>query len=376
MIFHSASRKLAVAGLLCAAVVVAGCSSSSNSSSSTSRALSSPSASSSPTGTANVAYASSLEYLNTKVVDPAFTAATGDAFSGTGNASGTLESDIAAGEIGPNVFESVGGDNITPLEPKFTTWYIPYAGTSMVIAYNPKSTYASEFKAYADGSKPLSTLFTTLLQTPGLKLGRTDPNTDPQGRDFIYMLELAQSYYHLPSDTVAKILGTSNLGTSNSSQIYAESSLDSTLESGQLDASSAFITQAIELHLDYIPLPAAINLGSSALASRYAAAKVKLANGDTKSGSPQVIDITTIGARRRLPSRSSSTRCPPRAWRSTSRAGSPSSPRPLSARRVPCPPPSPVSSEADNGKAGHWTQLASSAQLLTRSQLLRKMPSH
>jgi molybdate/tungstate transport system substrate-binding protein len=246
-------------------------------------------------GTANVAYASSLEYLNENVVKPAFIAATGAGYSGTGNASGTLESDIAAGEISPNVFESVGGDNITPLEPKFTKWYIPYAGTSMVIAYNPKSKYASEFKAYADGSKPLSTLFSSLLQTPGLKLGRTDPNTDPQGRDFIYMLELAQKYYNLPSDTVAKILGTSDYGTSNSSEIYAESSLDSTLESGQLDASSAFVTQAIELHLDYIPLPVQINLGEASLAAAYKTASVKLENGDVKTGSPQVIDITLIG---------------------------------------------------------------------------------
>ena len=37
------------------------------------------------------------------------------------------------------------------------------------------------------------------------------------------MLELAQSYCHLPSDTVAKILGTTDFGTSKSSQIYAES---------------------------------------------------------------------------------------------------------------------------------------------------------
>ncbi|HEX3964198.1 MAG TPA: substrate-binding domain-containing protein, partial [Trebonia sp.] len=145
MILHSLPRKLAVSGLVCAAVAVAGCSSSSSSSSSSAPATSSssPSASASATGTANVAYASSLEYLNTKVVSPAFTAATGNQFSGTGNASGTLSSDIAAKEISPNVFESVGGDNITPLEPTFTKWYIPYAGTSMVIAYNPKSKYAS-----------------------------------------------------------------------------------------------------------------------------------------------------------------------------------------------------------------------------------------
>src|ERR1700686_617689 len=145
----------------------------------------------------------------------------------------------------------------------------------MVVAYNPKSKYASQFKAIAAGTEPLKNLF-TLLETPGLKLGRTDPNTDPQGRDFIYMLELAQAYYHLPSDTVAKILGTSDFGSASSSQIYAESSLDSTLESGQLDAASAFVTQAIELHLDYIPLPTSINLGDSALATSYATATVKL----------------------------------------------------------------------------------------------------
>ncbi|HEY3733594.1 MAG TPA: substrate-binding domain-containing protein [Streptosporangiaceae bacterium] len=247
-----------------------------------------------PAGTVNVAYASSLTFLNEKVASAAFTKAEGYKFSGTGNASGALESDIAAGELLPDVFESVGGDNITPLEPKYTKWYVPYAGTSMAVAYSPTSKYASQFKAIADGSKPLADLF-TLLEAPGLKLGRTDPNIDPQGRDFIYMLELAQSYYHLPSDTVAKILGTSNFGSPSSSQIYAESSLDSTLESGQLDASSAFVTQAVELHLDYVPLPVAINLGSAALATTYAKAGVTLTGNVTKHGSPQVLDITAIG---------------------------------------------------------------------------------
>jgi molybdate/tungstate transport system substrate-binding protein len=247
-----------------------------------------------PNGTVNVAYAASLEFLNEKVVSPAFTAADGYAFSGFAMPSGAIEADIAAGEIHPNVFESVGGDNITPLEPKFTQWYVQYAGTSMVIAYNPHSRYASQFKAYADGSKPLAGLF-TLLETPGLRLGRTDPNIDPQGRDFIEMLELAQAYYHLPSNTVAKILGTTDFGTANSPQIYAEAALDSILESGQLDAASAFVTQAIELHLDYIKLPAAINLGDFADAALYHTASVTIAGGVVKHGSPQVIDITIIG---------------------------------------------------------------------------------
>jgi molybdate/tungstate transport system substrate-binding protein len=279
-----------LAGLLvftCIGLAAAGCSSSSNSSSVADK----------PAGTANVAAASSLSYLHEKIVARAFTKAEGYNYSGQYNASGDLEADIASGEITPNVFESVGGDNITPLFPKYTKWYIQYAGTSMVIAYNPNSKYASQFKAFADGSKPLSQLF-TLMQTPGFKLGRTDPNIDPQGRDFIYMLELAQSYYHLPSDTVAKILGTSDFGSTTSSEIYAESGLDSVLQSGQLDASSAFITQAIEQHLDYIPLPPQINLGDQSMAAQYKTASVTVtSNGSptTKHGSPQVIDITLIG---------------------------------------------------------------------------------
>ncbi|HUB39353.1 MAG TPA: extracellular solute-binding protein [Streptosporangiaceae bacterium] len=270
-------------------LAAAGCGSSSPSTSA--------SGGSKPSGTVNVAYASSLQFLNEKVVGPAFTKADGYKFSGFGASSGDLETDIASGEIHPNVFESVGGDNITPLFPKFTKWYVQYAGTSMVVAYNPKSKYASEFKAIASGSKPLTDLF-TLMEQPGFKLGRTDPAIDPQGRDFIYMLELAQSHYDLPKDTVTKILG-GPVGSSNSPQIYAESSLDSTLQSGQLDASSAFITQAIELHLDYIPLPPAINLGSFALASQYAKAAVTVTpqggSPTTKTGSPQVIDLTIIG---------------------------------------------------------------------------------
>jgi molybdate/tungstate transport system substrate-binding protein len=111
------------------------------------------------------------------------------------------------------------------------------------------------------------------------------------------MLELAQAHYHLPANIVTKILGGPPASPS-SSQIYAESSLDATLQSGQLDASSAFITQAKELHLHYIQLPTAINLSSFADAPQYAKASITISKGGvktTKTGSPQVIDITIIG---------------------------------------------------------------------------------
>jgi molybdate/tungstate transport system substrate-binding protein len=294
-------RIAALAGLAAVAVAAAGCSSSGaagaggDSASSSGSAAASSSASAKPAGNANVAYASSLQFLNEKMVAPAFTKAEGDKFTGHGGASTELANDITSGELAPDVFESVGGDNIKLIEPKSTKWYVQYAGTSIVVAYNPKSKYASQFKAIADGSKPVCSLFSGTMQSPGFKLGRTDPNIDPQGRDFIMMLELAQSSCHLPSGTVAKILGTADFGSASSPQIYAESSLDATLQSGQLDASSAFITQAVELHLPYIKLPDAINLGNFSDAAAYKKATVTVKSGKTYQGSPQVIDITTVG---------------------------------------------------------------------------------
>jgi molybdate/tungstate transport system substrate-binding protein len=269
-------------------LAAAGCGSSATSATSTP----SPGGSAKPSGTADVAYAASLQFLNEKIVGPAFTAATGLKYTGRAGPSDGLESEIAAGEIKPDVFEAVGGDNITPLFPKFTKWYVQYAATSIVVAYNPQSKYASQFAAIASGRKPIKDLF-SLFEKPGFKLGRTDPNLDPQGRGFIYMLELAQAKYHLPKNTVTKILG-GPLASASSSEIFDEASLESTLQAGQLDASSAYLSQAIQQHLHYITLPAAINLGSFALASAYHNASITITGNVTKHGSPLTIDITAI----------------------------------------------------------------------------------
>ena len=290
MIFLTAknARRGALLGIVCLGLAAAGCGGSSSPS-----GTSSPAAGATPSGTASVAYAASLVYLNEKIVAPAFQSATGLKYSGRAGPSDGLQQEISSGEISPNVFQAVGGDNITPLFPKFTKWYVQYAGTSIVVAYNPQSKYASDFKAIASGAKPIQDLF-PLMEKSGFKLGRTDPNTDPQGRAFIYMLELAQAQYHLPSDTVSKILGTTNFADPNSSQIYDEAALPAHLQAGQLDASSAYQSQAVQLHLDYIKLPVTINLSSFALADHYHTASITITGNVTKHGSPLVVDMTTI----------------------------------------------------------------------------------
>jgi molybdate/tungstate transport system substrate-binding protein len=292
---HAQMRRFwfAAALLPCAALAVTACSSSGSSSPKASSSAGAPASSGKPSGTANVAYAGSLANLDEKVIGPAFTKAGGYAYQGRGAGSSALSQEIKAGEITPNVFESIGGKPITALEPKFTSWYVQFASSPIVVAYNPASTYASQFAAIASGSKPISDLF-TLLETPGLKVGRTDPNLDPQGVAFIEMLMLAQKQYHLPADTVTKIIG-GQPSSADSPTIFEETALEPRLQAGQLDASSAYLSQAIQLHLHYITLPSSISLGDPALAAQYKTVSFKLANGEVQTGKPLSVCITTIG---------------------------------------------------------------------------------
>ncbi len=287
-------RMGALAGVSLIALVAAACGSSGPSGGSGSGPASSGGGSGAAPGSVSVAYAASLAYLNEKIVGPAFQKADGVRYVGRAGPSDGLSKEIISGEIRPDVFESVGGDPIKALMPKFTSWYVSYATTSIVVAFNPKSKYAPQFQAIKDGRKPITALF-PLLETKGLKLGRTDPNLDPQGRAFIFMLQLAQLKYHLPADTVSKIIGTSDLASADASEIFDEAALEPRLQAGQLDAASAYESQAIQLHLDYLKLPDAINLSDSALKDDYAKAGMTITGNVAKHGSPLVIDLTTIG---------------------------------------------------------------------------------
>ncbi|HUY30907.1 MAG TPA: extracellular solute-binding protein [Acidimicrobiales bacterium] len=246
------------------------------------------------TGTASVAYAGSLAYLDEKVVGPAFSSATGYAYQGRGAGSDALSQEISSGEITPNVFESVGAAPITALEPKFTRWYVQFAASPLVVAYNPSGPYGHELAAIASGRRPVRDLF-ALMARPGFALGRTDPNLDPQGAAFVEMVELAQRTFHLPAGTAHAILGRGALGGSSSPEIFDETALEPRLQAGQLDAASAYLSQAVQLHLHYISLPASIDFGNPADAASYAKASVRLRSGTVKTGKPLVVDITTIG---------------------------------------------------------------------------------
>lgn len=245
-------------------------------------------------GTASVAYAGSLVSLAEKVLGPGFEKATGNTFVGRGDGSTTLAQEIKSNLIDPGVFVAVGRDAIETLEPSRAQFAMELATDPLVVAYNPKSKYAPELEAIAKGTKPFSSLF-TVLASPGFRLGRTNPNEDPQGAYFIMMVELAQRELGLPATTAKDVLGiTASSPYGDSQQFYSETALEPTLQAGELDAASAYRSQAIQLGLPYITLPSALDFADPAYAAKYATVSVTLTGNVVQAGTLISLNQTLI----------------------------------------------------------------------------------
>ncbi len=194
------------------------------------------------------------------------------AMQGRAQGSDALAQLIAGGSISPDVFMPVTTTPMnTILKAGKATIAYPIARTEMVIAYSPKSKFAQQF---ADSGKRGAMPWWQVLEQPGLRFGRTDPITDPQGRNIIFTMQLAARYYRRPE--LVQVLGE----TINPAQIFSEPTVGARLQSGELDAASAYRIQPGPFNLPYVLLPLEINLGSDKLRDRYATASLSL-NGKT-----------------------------------------------------------------------------------------------
>ena len=173
-------------------------------------------------------------------------------FHGRAQGSSALAQLIAGGSIRPDVFVPVTpGPMLTVLWAGKAESAQPIAHTEMVIAYSPRSRFASRLEAAAKGKEQ----WWQVLQEPGLRFGRTDPVGDPQGRNIIFTIMLAARVYR-QADLVEKILGP----VINEKQIFTEPTVQARLQSGELDAASAYKIQPGPFNLPYITLAKEINL--------------------------------------------------------------------------------------------------------------------
>ncbi len=229
-----------------------------------------------------VAYAGSMGAAMNKGLGPGFDKANDTRFQGIGQGAYGLARLLASKQMRADVFVSITPGPIDLLQKAgLLGRAVPVASTQMVIAFSPRSQFAAKLKAAADGRQP----WYQVLQTPGLRFGRTDPAVDPQGQNIVFCMLLAQRYYRQPG-LADRILGS----VQNPQQIFAEPSLLSRLESGQIDASSGYLSAAISHHLPYILLPDEINLSNPAMIGRWysqATFAIKLPNGKSDSLSTQ-----------------------------------------------------------------------------------------
>ena len=240
-------------GLAFIGLAAAGCSSSSSSSSSaatsTSAAASSPaasaSASSSATGTGavNVLYAGSLVNLITKQVGPAFQTASGYSVTGKGAGSTALVTDIKGKIDKGDVFISASPKATATLmgsaNGDWVTWYVSYASSTVVLGYNTNSKFAADIK-----SKP----WYEAITEPGLKLGFTDPATDPKGKLVAEALSSTAKSKSLPALTAIE---------NNKGDVFPEETLVARLQSGQLDAAFFYTAEATPANIPTVPLTGA-----------------------------------------------------------------------------------------------------------------------
>ena len=209
-----------------------------------------------------VAYAGSMGALMDKALGPAIAREAHVQFQGRGAGAYGLAHLLAARKLRADVFVSITPGPIALLrQAGLVDEAVPVASTEMVIAYSPNGPHAAAFRQAAAGKLP----WYQVLERPGVRFGRTDPTTDPQGRNIVFAMLLAQRYYR-QTGLAQRLLGDYQ---HNAAQIFTEASLLSRLQSGQIDASSGYRSAVFSHKLPYIALPKQVNLSDPSQQSAW-----------------------------------------------------------------------------------------------------------
>ncbi len=202
-------------------------------------------------GTVRVAYAGSLVGAMVNDIGPAFEKATGISFSGVPGGSTGLVNQIKTAPSQFDVFISASKKANDPLmgaaNGNLENWYITLGSSPLVVGYSPSSPFASQFK---------SSKWYQVMEQPGIKIGRTDPATDPKGI-LTETLVTKEGQALSQPNLVSKILGP----VENPAQVFPEQTLVARLQAGQLDAGFFYTNEAVLAHIPYVST--GLNLGAS-----------------------------------------------------------------------------------------------------------------
>ncbi|MGA2494396.1 MAG: extracellular solute-binding protein [Roseiarcus sp.] len=166
---------------------------------------------------------------------------------------------------------------MAPGATSYASWYVGFAQNAITFVYTADSLYAKEVNA--DN-------WLDCLTRPNVQIGRSNPDTDPSGYQTLQMLALAERHYNRPG-AAEKVLANAPLANMRDT----ETDLVAALESGQIDYLAIYRSDALQHHLQFLDLPAAINLSDPAFSADYAEAVAHTKNGDLK-GKPIIYAVT------------------------------------------------------------------------------------
>ncbi|NMH97298.1 extracellular solute-binding protein [Pseudonocardia acidicola] len=160
---------------------------------------------------------------------------------------------------------------------RFATWYVGFASNRITFAYTDRSKGAA-------GLTPDN--WYRVLAQPGVRIGRSNPDTDPSGYQVLQMLALAQAYYRAP-DLAAGVLANSPPAT----LVGTETQLLPALQSGQIDYLGIYRSDALQHRLRFIDLPPQVDLSDPAQAATYGTVSTPTSSG-AQTGKPIVYALT------------------------------------------------------------------------------------
>ena len=158
------------------------------------------------------------------------------------------------------------------LIPGYTSWYLPFAGNEMVIAYTDLSN---------SGDHIISNNWYEILLRDDVRYGRSDPDADPCGYRTLMVMQLAGKYYG-ENDLAGKL--------SAKDQKYIrpkEVDLLAMLELHETDYIFIYRSVAVQHELKFLVLPDEINLKKMDMDEHYYQAGVTI-KGSTPSSEIEV----------------------------------------------------------------------------------------
>jgi molybdate/tungstate transport system substrate-binding protein len=235
----------------------------------------------------SVLYAGSLATVMENGIGPAFMKETGYTYHGEAQGSLGAAQLLRSHLRTPDVFISADplvNTNLLmgPQNGNVVRWFVVFASSQLVLAYNPRSKFVTKFEEAAANKVP----WYEVLATPGLRFGRGDPTVDPKGYRTFFMFGLAARYYH--RNDIPKLLGE----PLNPAQIFPEVVLLARVESGQFDAGIFYKHEIVARQMPYISFPDEINLGAQRFSELYAQESYTTPSGQQISGAPILFTVS------------------------------------------------------------------------------------